>query len=97
MDERAIIESSTVPAWPRGVRLRFDDARDRWVIVSPERVSVPNETAVEILRLIDGGRSVEEIVAALAAKFDADEQVILDDAVAVLQDMSDKGMISAGG
>lgn len=94
MSERAIIEVGTVPAWPRGVRLRFDEARDRWVIVSPERVSVPNETAVEILRLIDGDRSVQQIVAELATRFDADEQVILEDVVAVLQDISDKGMIA---
>lgn len=97
MAERAIITDEAVPEWPRGVRLRFDEARDRWVVVSPERVSVPNETAVEILRLIDGSRTVQQIAAELAARFDADEHVIAGDAVAVLQDMSDKGMITARG
>ncbi len=96
MTERTIIEPASVPDWPRGVRLRFDEARDQWVVVSPERVSVPNETAVEILRLVDGSRAVAGIAATLAGKFDAPEDVILRDVIGVVQDLSDKGMISTG-
>ena len=35
----------------RYARLHFDKARDRWVLLVPERVMVPDETAVEILQL----------------------------------------------
>jgi coenzyme PQQ biosynthesis protein PqqD len=49
------------------VKLREDKARGRWVVLAPERMFVPDETALEVLRLVDGARSVDAIVDALAA------------------------------
>ena len=47
------------PALPRHVKLRFDETRQIWVILAPERVLAPDEIAVEVLQLCDGARSVE--------------------------------------
>jgi pyrroloquinoline quinone biosynthesis protein D len=51
-------------------RLRFDPARQRHVLLTPEAVSVLNGTGAAILGLCDGTRTVAEIVAALRARYD---------------------------
>ena len=78
---------------PRHVRLRFDKVRDRWVILAPERVLVPDDISVEVLQLCDGVRSISDVVAVLAAKFAADPDLILTDCLALLQDLADKGFL----
>ncbi len=86
---------SAVPRFARGVRLREDQARGRWVVMAPERMFVPDETALEILRLVDGLRSLDAIVDELAARFDAPREEILQDVAAMLEDLAGKGVIAA--
>jgi pyrroloquinoline quinone biosynthesis protein D len=59
------------------VRLTFDRVRARHVLLSPESVTVLNETGAAILGLCDGERTVAEIVGELAGKYDgvADDEV----------------------
>jgi pyrroloquinoline quinone biosynthesis protein D len=52
------------------VRLTFDAARARHVLLTPEAVSVLNGTGAAILRLCDGTRTVAEIVAELRDRYD---------------------------
>lgn len=78
----------------RHARLRFDEARQRWVILAPERVLVPDEIAVEILQLCDGARNVEQVIDALAAKYAAERTLIATDVVAMLRDLADKGFLA---
>jgi pyrroloquinoline quinone biosynthesis protein D len=61
------------------VRLRFDPARERHVLLTPEAVSVLNGTGAAILDLCDGKRTVAEIVAELRGRYDrvADDEVRL--------------------
>ena len=68
---RAIVEDGSVPRLPRHIKLRFDKRRDRWVVLAPERVLVPDETALEILKRCDGETSVDAIVGALAEAYAA--------------------------
>jgi pyrroloquinoline quinone biosynthesis protein D len=51
------------------VRLRFDPARQRHVLLSPETVVVLNATGTAILELCDGERTVAEIVAELRSRY----------------------------
>jgi pyrroloquinoline quinone biosynthesis protein D len=64
------------------VRLTFDAARQRHVLLTPESVTVLNGTAAAVLGLCDGERTVAEIVAALRGRYDrvdGDEvQLLLD-------------------
>jgi pyrroloquinoline quinone biosynthesis protein D len=90
-----MINAASVPRLPRGVRLREDRARGRWVVMAPERMFVPDETALEVLRLVDGTRSVEAIVAELAARYAAPQPEILADVTAMLQELADKGVVVA--
>jgi pyrroloquinoline quinone biosynthesis protein D len=52
------------------VRLTFDSARERHVLLAPETVSVLNDTGATILGLCDGKRTVAEIVAELHRRYD---------------------------
>ena len=52
------------------VRLTYDPARRRHVLLSPEAVAVLNGTGVAVLRLCDGTRTVAEIVAGLRSRYD---------------------------
>ncbi|MBC7736579.1 MAG: pyrroloquinoline quinone biosynthesis peptide chaperone PqqD [Candidatus Saccharibacteria bacterium] len=90
---RPVLEPASRPILPRHVRLQFDKARERWVILAPERVLVPDEISVEVLQLCDGERSIDAVVAVLVAKYVADPQLILTDCLALLQDLADKGYL----
>ncbi|MCR0985164.1 pyrroloquinoline quinone biosynthesis peptide chaperone PqqD [Roseomonas populi] len=88
------VAPATVPRFARGMRLREDAARNRWVVVGPERLFVPDEIALEILRLIDGARSVDAIVDDLAARYDAPREAIAADVLALLSDLHGKGVVT---
>lgn len=89
------MEGSAVPRLARGMRLREDAARNRWVVLAPERMFVPDETALEVLRLVDGVRSLDAIADALATRFAAPRDVILADVAALLEELAAKGVIAA--
>ena len=79
---------------PRHARLKFDETRQVWVILAPERVLAPDEIAVEVLQLCDGERSVADMVDQLAAKYAAERNAIATDVIAMLQDLADKGFLT---
>ncbi|MCK5622997.1 MAG: pyrroloquinoline quinone biosynthesis peptide chaperone PqqD [Alphaproteobacteria bacterium] len=95
MSERLIITGDSIPALPRHIRLKHDESRDAWVILAPERVLMPDEIAVEILQRCDGEATVSGIAAALAREFAAPEDEIRTDIIGVLQDLADKGFLTA--
>ena len=67
--------------------------RQAWVVLAPERLLLPDEQAVEILRLIDGARDVDAIIDELARRFDAPRDVIAGDVLPMLQDLVDKKVL----
>jgi pyrroloquinoline quinone biosynthesis protein D len=75
------------------VRFRFDDTRKAWVVLAPERLLLPDEQAVEILRLIDGERDVDAIIDVLAGRFEAPRDVIAADVLPMLQNLVDKKVL----
>ncbi|WP_342670890.1 pyrroloquinoline quinone biosynthesis peptide chaperone PqqD [Pseudonocardia acaciae] len=52
------------------VRLVFDRARGRHVLLGPESVVVLNRTGADIVGLCDGRRTVAEIAAGLRGRYD---------------------------
>ena len=80
------------PRLPRGVRLKEDKVRDRWVLLAPERVLKLNPIAVEILRLCDGARTLGQIVDGLAERFKADKTRVGADVRALLSTLAEKRM-----
>ena len=88
------VSEASRPVLPRHARLKFDETRQVWVILAPERVLAPDEIAVEVLKLCDGVRSVGQMVDELAAKYLADRGAIATDVIAMLQDLADKGFLT---
>ncbi|MBV8168020.1 MAG: pyrroloquinoline quinone biosynthesis peptide chaperone PqqD [Alphaproteobacteria bacterium] len=76
-----------------GVKFRFDDTRQAWIVLAPERLFVPDEHAAEILKLVDGARSAAAIIDDLAARFDAPRATIETDVLEMLQDLIDRGVV----
>jgi pyrroloquinoline quinone biosynthesis protein D len=87
-------DESRVPAFRRGVKFRFDAVRDAWVVLSPERLFMPDEHAVHVLKLVDGVRSLSEMTDDLCIRFDAPRDAILADVADMLGDLADKGAIT---
>ena len=78
--DRAATGTATVAPWtrtslprlPSKVRLQWDDARNQAMLLFPEGVLMLNPTANAVLELVDGKRSVGDIVSELTRKFDAE-------------------------
>ena len=88
------VSETSRPKLPRHARLKFDETRQVWVILAPERVLAPDEIAVEVLQLCDGVRSVEQMIDQLAVKYTAEREAIATDVIAMLQDLADKGFLT---
>jgi|SRR5579883_1220015 pyrroloquinoline quinone biosynthesis protein D len=92
---RLMVSASDVLKIAPHIVFRFDDTRQRWVMMAPERLMLPDEQAVEILKLVDGKANVGEIVDALAARYTgAPRELIAKDVTAMLQDLADKGCLA---
>ena len=88
------VSEASRPVLPRHARLKFDETRQVWVVLAPERVLAPDAIAVEVLQLCDGVRSVAAMIDLLAAKYVADREAIATDVIAMLQDLADKGFLT---
>ena len=95
MTGSAPITADSVPRLAPGVRLKDDKARGQTVLLAPERVLVPDATAVEVLQRLDGRQSVAQLSQALAAEYDAPAQTIQADVLAMLADLAEKGFVEA--
>jgi pyrroloquinoline quinone biosynthesis protein D len=91
--QRPNLTAQSIPALPRHVRLKHDKTRDRWVILVPERVLVPDDIAVVVLQQVDGKRSIHDIAETLSAVYDAGTDAIEADIIPLLQDLADKGFL----
>ena len=88
------VSEASRPVLPRHARLKFDETRQVWVILAPERVLAPDEIAVEVLQLCDGVRNVTAMIDMLAEKYAAERGAISTDVIAMLQDLADKGFLT---
>lgn len=91
---RSLVAGGTTLRFPPHVKFRHDETRGRWIVLAPERLLLPDDQAVEILRLIDGARSVDGIIDTLARRFEAPREVIAADVIALLQDLVDKRVLA---
>ena len=94
MNGRTLITESSVPRLPSHIKLRFDAVRQRWTLLAPERVLVPDEIATEVLQCCDGVRTVGTIAETLAQKYGAAVDEVRGDIIELLQDLADKGAVA---
>ncbi|WP_367067512.1 pyrroloquinoline quinone biosynthesis peptide chaperone PqqD [Oryzisolibacter sp. LB2S] len=64
------VEPPGLPRLSRRLRLQYEAAQTRWVLLYPEGMVQLNDSAAEILRRCDGRHSVSDIVHELEALFD---------------------------
>lgn len=89
------IDDDSRPTLARGVRWRHDAARDRWVLMAPERVFVPDDVARDVLQRVDGAHTVAGIVDALSNDYDAPAARIREDVLHLLETLLHKGLITS--
>jgi pyrroloquinoline quinone biosynthesis protein D len=88
-----MIPTAAVPFLPRGVRVHDDRIRGMKVLLAPERALKLDATGAAILGEIDGRASFGEIVARLAARYDAPPDRIAEDAARFLGGLIDRRMV----
>ena len=94
MAEIIKLELQDIPKLPRHAKLRYDQARKKWIINAPERVFELDEIAAEIMQMLDGTLSIKQIVDKLSTKFaNAPVEQISRDVVLMLQSLADKGFV----
>ena len=87
------LDSQSRPRLPKGVKLKRDEVRARWTLLAPERIFEIDDTAAAVLKLCDGERELNAIVAELAARYTAPAAVIEKDVVAMLADLKAKRVL----
>jgi pyrroloquinoline quinone biosynthesis protein D len=81
----------TRPRLATGARLRYDDVREEHLLLIPEGAVHLNPTAAEVLGLCDGERSLDDIVGALAARYEGAD--LRDDVVELIDALAQKGLV----
>ena len=81
------------PALAQAVRLKMDPVTSEPVLLYPEGLLILNPTAHEIVSRCDGVATLESIVAALAAEFDAPQSQLATDVTACLRDLRARRLI----
>ena len=87
------VASVSCPRFAHGVKMRFDEARQQWMLNAPERVLMLDEIAHAILSRCDGERTVDALCRELALEFAAPQEIIQADVMEMLQEMLHRGFI----
>jgi pyrroloquinoline quinone biosynthesis protein D len=90
---RLSVDGGAVLRFAPHAKFRFDEVRQAWIVLAPERLLLPDEQAVEILQLIDGVRAVDGVIDELVRRYDAPRNVVAADVVKMLQDLVDKKVL----
>ena len=80
-----------VPRLPVGFRLHWDKTRERHVLLFPEGAVALSPSAVEVLELCDGKRTIEDIADELSARFGGAD--VHADVENLLIQLANRGMI----
>jgi pyrroloquinoline quinone biosynthesis protein D len=92
-ETRVSVEGGAVLRFAPHAKFRFDEVRQAWIVLAPERLLLPDEQAVEILQLIDGERAVDGVIDELVRRYEAPREMIAGDVVKMLQDLVDKKVL----
>ena len=88
-----LLGPDTVPRLWRLARLEYDRVRQKHVLLYPEGAVLLNDTGAAILELCNGTRTVDEIVAILSERYQADVSADVNE---YLSQMADRELVRAG-
>ena len=81
----------THPRLATGARLRYDEVREEHLLLVPEGAVRLNPSAAEVLELCDGERSLDDIVALLAERYDGAD--VGEDVRGLIDAMTERGVV----
>ncbi|HEY4828730.1 MAG TPA: pyrroloquinoline quinone biosynthesis peptide chaperone PqqD [Solirubrobacteraceae bacterium] len=81
----------TRPRLATGARLRYDEVREEHLLLVPEGAVRLNPTAVAVLELCDGERSVDDIVGVLSERYGGAD--VGDDVRGLVDGMAQRGLL----
>jgi pyrroloquinoline quinone biosynthesis protein D len=79
------------PKLATGVRLHRDKVREQDVLLFPEGALVLNDTALEVLGLVDGERTLDDIAGVLSERYDGAD--VKDDVSELLDGIGERGLV----
>jgi pyrroloquinoline quinone biosynthesis protein D len=79
------------PKLATGVRLHRDKVREQDVLLFPEGALVLNETALEVLGLVDGERTLDDIATVLSERYEGAD--VKDDVSELLDGIGERGLV----
>jgi pyrroloquinoline quinone biosynthesis protein D len=94
MSADAAISTESVPTLSRRFRLQFEEAQAAWVLLYPEGMVKLSASAGEIMKRIDGEKSVAELIASLEQAFPGAD--LRRDVLNFLKVADERGWISVG-
>jgi pyrroloquinoline quinone biosynthesis protein D len=74
-----------------GARLRYDEVREEHLLLIPEGAVRLNPTAADVLELCDGRRTLDDIAAALSARYAGAD--VRDDVRELVDAMAQRGLV----
>jgi coenzyme PQQ biosynthesis protein PqqD len=80
------------PVFERGVRLRTD-ADGSTMLLVPEGAITLNTSAAAALALVDGNRTLDEIITQICARFEVDERRARDDITTLFERLRSRRML----
>ncbi len=83
------------PQLAAGVRLHWDKVRERHVLLYPEGALVLNQTAVDVLELCDGERSLGDIASTLSERYSGAD--VSADVQELLAAIAQRGLVTDAG
>jgi pyrroloquinoline quinone biosynthesis protein D len=95
MNQRLLLTDDCVPRLAPHMRLRRDTARDQWTVQAPERSFLLDEIAHAVIVRCDGHANLSAIIDGLSTDFAAPRDVIAQDVTALLQNLAEKGVVTA--
>lgn len=93
---RYLIGPGSRPGFTRYARLHEDRARQRTVIIAPERAYELDAIGLVVLRGVDGRTTVAELCETLARQYAAPIEIIERDVTTLLQGLADKRLLRDG-
>lgn len=76
-------------------KLRLDPKTGKYILLYPEKGLALNATGAAILKLCDGERTLEAIVATLSAEFRNDADLLRLEVLTFVQALLDRGLLQA--
>ena len=74
-----LVPLTSIPKFEKGVRVKHDKVRERYVVLGPEMLIELNQTGTAIMNEVDGQSTVTEIISRLATRFEVSPDEITQD------------------